>query len=576
MTRTADRKEAALSSGTPIAILLDPAPAAVRAARKVGARCLALASPSASPEVRQACLMADERVDVDWSDHPSLLEAIHHFADPPTRSSDRRPRASVLGFTAVGSLAAARANESLGLPGNPHAAVAYLTDKAALRDRVNRSTASPVRFERCDRVAALVPTAERVGFPCVVKPRTGSGGTDVHLLRSAADADVFSRRSAPEPALIVEEYLEGPELRVDVHSRDGRHTVLAVSRRVRPAQSPSPASPGPGTFVLTGSARGWDLPVDLGRREQARVQRLAETTLTAAGHRHGHARVEMVLTRRGPLLLEADADPGADPFPEFLAAATGHDIHALTLAGVLGRPDPGVRRSPAGYAGLRRILSADGLPPAPERVEAARAVPGVVSVDVRRRTPAPVGTDAPSVPRLSRRLPEPPGESVVLTGRIGGITGSPHITPRRPAGFPFGDTRTGPAGDTTGSQALRGRRAPAITSRVAGHDAQVAVIASGPTPGRVATALRAAEARLAPPGRLPASPHREAARAIVEAARAAYGARVGEVVAEGSRRVGAEADPRRTDRSVGISAGEPSGSRAGGDTDRGEETPLSP
>ncbi|MBB0231592.1 ATP-grasp domain-containing protein, partial [Streptomyces calidiresistens] len=377
-----------MTSGTPTAILLDPAPAAVRAARKVGARSLALASPAAPPEVRQACLMADERVDVDWFDHPSLLEAIHHFADPPTRSSNRRPRASVLGFTAVGSLVAARANESLGLPGNPHAAVAYLTDKAALRDRVNRSTASPVRFERCDRVAALVPTAERVGFPCVVKPRTGSGGTDVHLLRSAAEAEVFSRRSAPEPALIVEEYLEGPELRVDVHSRDGRHAVLAVSRRVRPA-NPSPASPGPGTSLLAGTARGWDLPVDLGRRELSRVHRLAEATLTAAGHRHGHARVEMVLTRRGPALLEADAHPGADPFPELLAAATGHDVHALALAGVLGRPDPGVRRSPARYAGLRRIPSVDGLSPAPERVEAARAVPGVVSVEVRRGPSAP-------------------------------------------------------------------------------------------------------------------------------------------------------------------------------------------
>ncbi|MCE7082414.1 acetyl-CoA carboxylase biotin carboxylase subunit family protein, partial [Streptomyces sp. ST2-7A] len=386
-----------MTSGTPTAILLDPAPAAVRAVRKVGARGLALASPSASPEVRQACLMADERIDVDWFDHPSLLEAVHHFADPPTRASDRHPPASVLGFTGAGALVAARANESLGLPGNPHAAVAYLTDKAALRDRVNHSTASPVRFERCDRVAALVPTAERVGFPCVVKPRTGSGGTDVHLLRSAAEAAEFSRRSAPEPALIVEEYLEGPELRVDVHSRDGRHSVLAVSRRVHPEPDPASGrmsgSRGPDAFLLAGAARGWDLPVDLGRRELARVHRLAETTLTAAGHRHGPARVEVVLTRRGPILLEADADPGADPFPELLAAATGHDIHALALAGVLGRPDPGVRRRPARYAGLRRITSAEGPAPAPERVEAARAVPGVISVEVRSGTPSPGGSD---------------------------------------------------------------------------------------------------------------------------------------------------------------------------------------
>jgi biotin carboxylase len=233
----------------------------------------------------------------------------------------------VFGFQETSALVAARANEALGLPGNPHAAVAYLTDKAALRDRVNQLAATPVRFERCDRAAALVPAAERVGFPCVVKPRTGSGGQDVHKLHNAAEAHALARQLAPEPALIVEEYLEGPEYCVAAHSAHGRHSVLAVVRKHT-------------TGVPECGDIGYELPASLGRGSLSKIHELVETTLTAAGQRGGPSHTEVVITARGPALIESHGHPGAERISELLSLATGIDPYSLAVATILDLPEP--------------------------------------------------------------------------------------------------------------------------------------------------------------------------------------------------------------------------------------------
>jgi biotin carboxylase len=360
------------------AVLLSPSPVMVRAVRSLGVRSLVVVPDLSDPAVREAALSADEAICVDWCDHPMLLSALHHFADSPLRNPDG-PRASVFGFREASALVAARANEALGLPGNPHAAVAYLTDKAALRDRVNQLAASPVRFERCDRAAALVPAAERVGFPCVVKPRTGSGGQDVHKLHNAAEAHALARQLAPEPALIVEEYLAGPEYCVAAHSVGGQHKVLAVARKH------TTGAPECGDI-------GYEMPAELSKRTLTKIHKLVETTLNAAGQRSGPSHTEVVITERGPSLIESHAHPGAERLSELLTLATGIDLYALAVATVLELPEPRPAAKVQQHTAARLLpLTLQALHDA-ERAGQARAVPGVVSVELG----APLGSHAPA------------------------------------------------------------------------------------------------------------------------------------------------------------------------------------
>jgi biotin carboxylase len=353
----------------PLAVLLSPRPAVVEAARRAGARSLVLAPDLRRPGVREAAVAADEAATVDWRDHPRLMAAIGHLAHLPVR-------VSVFGFTENSALSAARANEALRFPGNPHAAVAYLTDKAALRGKVNQLTGAPVRFEHCDRAAHLAAVAQRVGYPCVAKPRTGAGGQDVHLLRDAADATRLAAVLPPEPALIVEEFLRGPEYSVEAHSHEGRHTVLAIGRKHADCSS--------------GGADGYDLPADLDEGTTARIHELVHATLDTAGQRSGPSQTEVIVTARGPRLVESHAHPGEECVSDLLLMATGRDVAALTIAGTLGLPEPAPRPA-AGYAGVRLLRLPPGRLVAVEGLREARALPGVREVEIS----VPLGSHVP-------------------------------------------------------------------------------------------------------------------------------------------------------------------------------------
>jgi biotin carboxylase len=354
----------------PLAVLLSPRLSVVEAARRVGARSLVLAPDLSVPAIREAATAADAALTVDWFDHPRLMMAIGHLAHLPAR-------AAVFGFAEPSALVAARANEALRFPGNPHAAVAYLTDKATLRGKVNQLTGAPVRFEHCDRAAHLVAVAERVGFPCVAKPRTGSGGQDVHLLRTAAETAILAAELPGEPALIVEEFLDGPEYSVEAHSHAGRHTVLAVTRKHAGGLPGRPEC-------------GYDLPADLDPGTLREIHELVLATLTAAGQRSGPSQTEVIRTADGPRLIESHAHPGADHISDLLLMATGTDVAALTIATALGLPVPAVERR-ARYAGVRFLRLPPGLLESVEGMSEARNLPGVT----RLRIDVPLGSHVP-------------------------------------------------------------------------------------------------------------------------------------------------------------------------------------
>ncbi|MFF2400444.1 ATP-grasp domain-containing protein [Streptomyces goshikiensis] len=395
----------------PVAVLLSPRPAVVAAARRAGARTVVVAPDPSVPSDREG---AERRVRTDWRDHHRLVGAVGRLEDV------RRGRAAVFGFDAAGALAAARANEELGLPGTPAAAVTALMDKAALRARSNTlHAARPVSFARCGRASLLPFITTLIGYPCVIKPRAGADGEGVRLVRGAAEGEAAARDYPAVTDLLVEEYLEGPELAVESLSRAGRHRVLGWSRRL----------PGPGPGLV---AAGHDLPAALDPATAAAVRALVRGVLDLAGHRDGPSHTEIVLTAHGPRLVEAHARPGAEELTQLLRLAHGTDVLGLALAAGLGLPGP-LRRPHAAHAALRYVdfrpgLRVDGLGPA---LAAARSLPGVMRVGLRipagatvRRAPtgalhhAHILAAAPTAAALARTLdlsaallapPGPPG-----------------------------------------------------------------------------------------------------------------------------------------------------------------------
>jgi carbamoyl-phosphate synthase large subunit len=131
----------------------------------------------------------------------------------PTCDAELRPLAAARAeFTAAG----------IELLLAPAAALDVTLDKLALAQRCAEKLLVP-RTERLD-----VTDPGSWSYPVVVKPRTGSGSTDVSFVDSA---DVLARMP-PAPAFVVQEYLPGTEFSVDVLA-DAAGQVVASVPRVR-------------------------------------------------------------------------------------------------------------------------------------------------------------------------------------------------------------------------------------------------------------------------------------------------------------------------------------------------------
>ncbi|MFE2150738.1 ATP-grasp domain-containing protein [Streptomyces lavendulae] len=356
---------------------------------------------------------AERRVRTDWRDHPRLVGAVARLAEV------RHGRARVFGFGPATALAAARANEALGLPGTPPSAVTALMDKAALRARANTlHPARPVSFARCGRAALIPFLATLIGYPCVIKPRAGGHGEGVLVVHDEAGARAAAPHYPEVTDLLVEEFLEGPELAVQTLSRQGRHRVLGWTRSL-PAPAPDPGPPAPAPAVHAPTARGHDAPVALDPATAEAVRALVRGVLDLAGHHDGPSHTEVVLTARGPRLIETHPHPGAEEVTQLLRLAHGTDVLAHALTAGLGLPAP-VRKPPAtAHAGLRYVDFPPGGGPAgaADALAAARALPGVVRVQLQvppdatvRRAPtgalhhAYVLATGPTRPALTRSL----------------------------------------------------------------------------------------------------------------------------------------------------------------------------
>lgn len=161
----------------------------------------------------------------------------------------------------------------------------------------------------------------------VVKPVDSAGSDRVRICRTAARAaeaaaEILSANNlfghANETA-VVQEFLEGPEFYVNTVTVDGRHHVVETWQYTK-SRSPE----GAPLF-------DFEEPVDPSRPEAKLLRAYVCSALTALGVRTGAAHSEVVLTARGPVMIDPGARLGGGVLPQVSADLTGHS-HASLLA----------------------------------------------------------------------------------------------------------------------------------------------------------------------------------------------------------------------------------------------------
>ncbi|GIG59566.1 hypothetical protein Lfu02_39380 [Longispora fulva] len=254
----------------------------------------------------------------------------------------------------------------LGLPGCDPAAVHRTHRKHLARGAMADAGMPTPNFATALRWQEAVRGAEDIGYPVVVKPVDLCAGMyvrradDEAQLRAAFDAlagfPVNARGQARDATVLLEEYLDGPEVSVETVTVDGETTVVGVTDKT---------ITGEDSFVEAGHA--FPAPVPAEHRDAA--IRTALHALVALGVDLAVAHTEIKLTPRGPYVVEVNLRPAGNSITELVRRVTGIDLPGAYLDVVRGvAPDLAVRDTGIGGAAIRFVV--------PERTGRVLAVRG--------------------------------------------------------------------------------------------------------------------------------------------------------------------------------------------------------
>lgn len=243
--------------------------------------------------------------------------------------------------------------EQLGLPHNSDNCIYISTNKFAMREAFSKhGVPTPGFVSVCegDDYAAAVADMQ---FPMIVKPtdRSGSRGImRVESLEEIAPAVEEAVRNSFEKKAIIEEYIEGNEYSCECISYQGRHHVLAVTKKY---------TTGYPHFIETGHME----PPELSEIEMNRVKEFIPKALTALEIENGASHSEFKLDADGNVrIIEIGSRMGGDCIGSHLVyLSSGYDFVRMVIETALGQePELTPAHEPM-CAGIRFVFTKKDL-----------------------------------------------------------------------------------------------------------------------------------------------------------------------------------------------------------------------
>lgn len=248
--------------------------------------------------------------------------------------------------------AAAIAADKLGLARCSPQALSRCRDKYSGRAALHAVGVPAARCVLVRTESAAVAASADIGYPVVVKPRALSAGFGVSLVRDEATlAEAF--RCARDSTLayvtehreevLVEEYLDGPEISVDSVVTGGVVIPMVYAHKQL-------------GFAPYFEELGHIVAPEVEILPDAKARQEIRAVLTAAHQALGLDNVvthsELRLTTTGPRVVEVNGRPGGDLIPHLGVLATGVEVATAAADVALGRfPSPRHTRTRA--AGIR-------------------------------------------------------------------------------------------------------------------------------------------------------------------------------------------------------------------------------
>ena len=284
----------------------------------------------------------------------------------------------------------ARACEELGLCGISFDTAVKSTDKGEMIKAFEVNGVEHPWYFILSEPSELDKIINKISFPCISKPTDNSGSRGVMLIHNEAelrDAVAYSSKNGRGGSVIVEEYLRGPEVSVEIITIDDNPHVLNVTDKL---------TTGAPHFV----EMGHNQPSMLAERDVEEIKDLARRAVKAVGIKNGPAHVEIMLTENGPRMVELGARMGGDCITTHLVPlSTGINMIEATIRIACGEA-PDIEKKFNKGSAIRYFNPPVGVIKDILNVEEALKIDGVHEISFVKKIGDSVGTIGSSTDRV--------------------------------------------------------------------------------------------------------------------------------------------------------------------------------
>ncbi|HOU95415.1 MAG TPA: ATP-grasp domain-containing protein [Bacteroidales bacterium] len=245
----------------------------------------------------------------------------------------------------------ASVNECLGLPGISSKVALNATDKVAMMECFKDYEVPIPWFKVVSSKIEFENLLKTIWPPFILKPNDSSGSRGVILVNDKEKADKgydYAKAFSNSGLVLVEEYMQGPEVSVEIITYNGKSSVLAVTDKI---------TTGPPYFVEMGHSQPSLLPFETVEK----IKEVAIKAVKAIEIDNSPSHVEIKVTHNGPKLVELGARLGGDCITTHLVPlSTGIDMVKASIQLALGQSPDIEKKLDKGVA-IRYLNSREGI-----------------------------------------------------------------------------------------------------------------------------------------------------------------------------------------------------------------------
>lgn len=222
--------------------------------------------------------------------------------------------------------------------GNGRSTASYLRNKLLMRQQFAAWQIQQPKFSLITNTNELQLAIKKIGFPAVIKPVAGTGGSFVIKVENKEEAEEvfdFVRKNAipkfdpifnhNQYQFLFEEYLEGAVVGIEAVTQNGQTNIVSIIDREL----------GDEPYFIDDKN---SIPSKLSEDKQEMVERVVLATHRALGVMNGVTHTEVIFTENGPAVIEIAGRMGGQYIWDGVKAVWGVDLVEQAFRIALGMP----------------------------------------------------------------------------------------------------------------------------------------------------------------------------------------------------------------------------------------------